>query len=117
MVEERARVPEPDYIDGANMDEFQKVRTAWEEDYNERVASQARSILNTEQISAYTEYQQAQKDMRAQFGALMPAGPRRAIRGVAGGNVTFMSAAPAGGVALSADFVNIAAPPEADQKK
>lgn len=117
MVEERDRVPAPDYVEGADMEEFQKTRTAWEEDYNERVASQARNILNTEQINAYTEYQQAQKDMRAQFGALMPAGPRGMIRGANGNSVTYMNAAPAGGAIVSAEAVYLAAPLAAEKKK
>ena len=117
MVEERDRVPAPDYVDGTDMEEFQKTRTAWEEDYNERVASQARNILNTEQINAYTEYQQAQKDMRAQFATLMPAGPRRMIRGVNSNSVTFTNAAPAGGTIMSAEAVYIAAPLAAEKKK
>jgi len=114
MVEERDRVPEPDYVDGADMVEYQKARASWEEDYNDRVASQARNILDTEQITAYTEYQQAQKDMRAQFATFMPAGPRM-VRGVNGGNVTFTSAAPVGAF-ISADVVNIAGPAEAEKK-
>jgi hypothetical protein len=117
MVEERERVPTPDYVDGADMEEFQKTRTAWEEDYHERVASQARGILDNQQIDAYTEYQQAQKDMRAQFGALLPAGPRRVIRGASGANVTFTQAAPAGGTIMSAEAVFISAPPESRLEK
>jgi hypothetical protein len=116
MVEERDRVPEPDYVDGLDLEEFQKSRMAWEEDYNERVASQARNILDTEQINAYTEYQQAQKDMRAQFGTLLPTGAPRMIRGVSSGNVTFSSAAPAGATVMAAEAVFINAPPESDKK-
>ncbi len=116
MAEERDRVPAPDYADGMDMEEFQKTRMAWEEDYNDRVASQARGILSTEQNNAYTEYQQAQKDMRAQFGMAMPAGPRRVMRGVTNGNVTFTSAAPVGGAIMSAEAVYINAPPEPEKK-
>ncbi|MEO8062475.1 MAG: hypothetical protein ABI821_06985 [Pseudomonadota bacterium] len=118
MVEERDRVPEPPYVDGVDMQEFQKTRIGWEEDYNERVASQARSILNTEQITAYTEYQQAQKDMRAQFGTLVQAGPARPLlRGMSGGNVTFSSTAPAGAAIVATEAVFINAPLEPEQKK
>ena len=77
MVEERDRVPAPDYVDGMDIGEYEKSRAAWDDAYNERVASQARSILDTTQLNAYTEYQEAQKDMRAQFGVTVPAGPRR----------------------------------------
>jgi hypothetical protein len=117
MVEERDRVPPPEYVDGTDMEEFQKTRVAWEEDYNERLASQARSILDTNQITAYTEYQQGQKDMRAQFGVLMPAGARRVMRGPNGNSLTITSAVPAAGPVISADAVYITAGPESEPKK
>ena len=120
MVEERERVPAPDYTEGADMAEFQKARVAWEDDYNERVNSQARSILSTEQASAYNEYQQAQKDMRASFATMVgpggPGGPRPMMRGVVGGNVMFSAAAPAGAV-LQAESVTVTAPTAAPDKK
>jgi hypothetical protein len=117
MVEERERVPAPDYIDGTDMEEFQKTRMAWEEDYNQRVASQARNILDTDQLNAYTEYQQGQKDMRAQFGVMMPAGAQRVMRGPNGNSMTFSTAAPIGGAVLSADAVYVTASPESGAKK
>jgi hypothetical protein len=117
MAEERDRVPAPDFVDGVDLEEFQKTRGAWEEDYNNRVASQARGILDTEQLDAYNEYQQAQKDMRAQFGQMMPAGPSRTIGGVAGENVTFTNAAPVSGAIISVDAVYVNAAPEPDKKK
>jgi len=115
MAEERERVPAPQYGDATNMEEFQKVRMAWEDDYNERVTSQARSILDSEQLTAYSEYQQAQKDMRAQFATMMPHGPRPMMRGVAGGNVTY-SAAPVAGAFIQADAVTVAVPADPDKK-
>jgi hypothetical protein len=117
MVEERERIPAPDYFDGTDIEKFQKTRVAWEEDYQERVASQARGILDTTQLDAYTEYQQAQKDMRAQFGALMPAGPGRAVRAVGGGNVGFATAVPVGGATIPAEAVFISAPSASDRKE
>jgi outer membrane murein-binding lipoprotein Lpp len=117
MVEERERVPAPDYVDSTDMEEFQKARAAWEEDYNQRVASQARNILDTDQLNAYTEYQQGQKDMRAQFGVMMPAGAQRVMRGPNGNSMTFSTAAPIGGAVLSADAVYVTASPESGAKK
>ena len=114
MTEERERVPAPEYSDATNAEEYHKARVAWEDDYNERVKSQARSILNSEQLTAYNEYQQAQKDMRAQFATMMPHGPRPMMRGVAGGNVTF--AAPISGAFIQADAVTVAVPSDADKK-
>jgi hypothetical protein len=117
MVEERDRIPAPDYVDGTDIVEYEKSRAAWDEAYNERVASQARSILDTPQLNAYAEYQQAQKDMRAQFGVTMPAGSRRMMRGPNGNGVVFTSAAPMGAAAISADAVFVTAGPEPEVKK
>ena len=39
----------------------------WQEDYEQRVNAQARSILDSEQYNAYTEYQQWQREMREQL--------------------------------------------------
>lgn len=112
MAEERERVPAPQYGDATNMQEFQKVRMAWEDDYNERVTSQARSILNSDQLTAYSEYQQAQKDMRAQFATMIP---QPTMREVAGGNVTY-STAPVVGAFIRADAVTVAVPADPDKK-
>jgi hypothetical protein len=115
MTEERERVPAPDYVDGVDLQAFQKTRTAWDDDYNARVAAQARGILDTEQLNAYTEYQQAQKDMRAQFATMMPAGPRRMIQGAPNGSVSFTRAA--GGAVMSAEAVFVGEVPEPEKKK
>jgi len=113
FAEERDRVPAPQYTDGTDMEEYRKARVAWEQDYNERVSSQASSILNTQQASVYTEYQQAQQEMRAQF-VPFPGG-RRMRGGVAGGNMGYSTvAAPAGGVFVDAVIVN--APPDPEKK-
>jgi hypothetical protein len=117
MVEERERVPAPDYTDGADVEGFQKTLAAWEEDYQERVAAQSRGILDSAQLNAFSEYQQAQKDMRAHLGALLPAGPPRVARGIKSGIVSFTRAVPAGGVMMSADAVLVTAPPEGDRKE
>jgi hypothetical protein len=66
MVDERARVPQPQFDPASDAEDMQKKYLAWEADYNDRVATQAHSILNSEQVAAYDEYQQFQKEMRQQ---------------------------------------------------
>ena len=39
----------------------------WQADYNARVAAQARGILNTEQYTAYDDYEKWQKEMNEQM--------------------------------------------------
>ena len=118
MVEERKRIPDAAVRRTARTRRNTRRRTRLARATTTNAsASQARSILNTEQITAYTEYQQWQKEMRAQFGALMPAGPRGMIRGANGNSVTYMNAAPAGGAIVSAEAVYLAAPLAAEKKK
>jgi hypothetical protein len=97
LVEERERIPVPTYSDGTAQDEMQKTYNEWQTDYEKRVADRARSILSSEQLGTYAEYQDWQKEMREQFAAQGPGAlPLRGPRG----NAMFM-AAPAGGVAFA----------------
>jgi hypothetical protein len=104
LIDERTRVPMPQYAEGMDGTEYGKTVTAWQEDYNERVASQARSILNNNQLTAYDEYQQWQKEMREQFATMGPGAPRM-FRGGAP-SATFAVAAP-----FSSGVVASPAPP------
>jgi len=85
LADERSRVPAPKFSESASPEEYNKAMTAWQEDYNERSAARARSILSGDQLAAYNEYQQWSKEMRQNFES------RRAGRA---------AAAPAAGVAL-----------------
>ena len=68
-VDERKRIPMPQMSDYAHARwNIRRPTRNGKSDYNERVSAQARSILNTEQMTAYSEYQQWQKEMREQFG-------------------------------------------------
>ncbi len=74
MSEEREAVPMPGFSQG-EPDQYRKQYEAWQADYEQRVAERARTILNSSQLTVYDEYQQFQKDMRAQMaaqGRLMP---------------------------------------------
>jgi hypothetical protein len=103
IVEERERVPVPKYVEGTGVEEFQQTLLAWEEDYNQRLTSQAHRILNTDQATAFTEIQQARNEMRAQFST-PGRGPRPGMRGP-GGSVMYTSAMPIG-IAVTADVVS-----------
>ena len=107
MVEERGRVAAPQFVEGMDPAVYQKARAAWQDDYSARVNSQASSILSADQATAYTEIQQAQKEMQAQFGG-MPGGPRGGMRSAPGGGVMITNAMP---VLISGDTAIVAAPP------
>jgi hypothetical protein len=81
LAEERRRVPAPSYSDGVSREEYNQEMSAWTEDYNQRAATRASSILTSDQQETYNQYQQWTKEMRQQFEA------RRAAReaGGAGG--------------------------------
>jgi hypothetical protein len=69
LAEERQRVPAPRHSDAASREEHLQAMAAWQEDYNQRAASRARSILHSDQLSAYAEYQQLSRDLRQQLEA------------------------------------------------
>jgi hypothetical protein len=101
LIDERTAVPMPQFAEGMDGEQYGKSLNAWQEDYNERVASQARSIFNNDQLTVFDEYQQWQKEMREQFATIGPGVPRN-FRGGSGPNVTFAVAAPGiGGVVAS----------------
>jgi len=70
LAEERSRIPLPSISAGTASMDMAKAYSDWQSDYEARVASQARSVLNAEQYAALDEYQQAQKEMREQMNAL-----------------------------------------------
>ena len=111
LVDERKRIPMPQMSDNATPEEYTKAYAEWQSDYNERVSAQARSILNTEQMTAYSDYQQWQKEMQQHMVT------RRANRGPrgtsAGGNVTFSAVAPIAGEAM----IVVSPPPEEKPRK
>ena len=85
LIEERGRIPAPDFRRSTTSEDFKKAYLDWQDDYNARIAAQARSILDAEQYSAYDQYQQWQKEMNVQMRSAV--GPH--------GNVMFTTAAPA----------------------
>ena len=98
LVEERKRVPMPTTFGGSTtQQEAMEAFGDWQADYNERVASQARGILNASQLKAFEEYQEFQKEMRDHVATMRPA---RMPRGAAGATVTFSSTAVAGDAVL-----------------
>jgi hypothetical protein len=98
VIEERNRIPMPEYVQGMDQVEFARSVNAWKSDYDKRIAEEAGLILNAEQMTAYNDIHQWQKDMREQFataGMTMVA-PAGRVRGAVGqaGTMTFTSAAP-----------------------
>ncbi len=69
LAEERRRVPQPKLSESVSREEYSKAMTAWQDDYNQRTATRASSILDSEQQTSYSEYQQWHKEMRQQFEA------------------------------------------------
>jgi hypothetical protein len=112
-VDERKRIPMPEYVPGTDSAEYSKQLSAWQEDYNKRVSSEASSILNTDQLTAYNEVQQWQKEIRDQFGAMPSGGMRRMRVGTGAGNVMFTTATPV--VSGSADVA--VAPTDQSQER
>lgn len=68
-LEERDRIPAPEYAAGMDHADYAKAANAWKDDYEKRVADQASRILDSKQLAAYSEIQQSQKEMRDQFAA------------------------------------------------
>ena len=77
LIEERKRVPLPQFSENAPPEDYAKAYAEWQADYNERINAQAHSILTTEQMTAYTDYQQWQKEMQQQLALRRP-GPSSA---------------------------------------
>ena len=115
-VQERQRVPMPESYEGMDAEAYQKSVSAWQDDYNKRTAEEAARILNSEQLTAFNEIQQWQKEMRESMPAVLPGGAMpRMRRGMVGGNaVMFSTAAP---VALGATANVVVSTPAPEQKK
>jgi hypothetical protein len=84
LAEERKRIPVPTFVQGTSPEEHVQALSAWQEDYQQRTETRVRSILNSQQLGTYEEYQQWTREMRAQFelrrirgseGAVMVAEP------------------------------------------
>jgi hypothetical protein len=109
LVEERKRIPAPQWSGSATPEEYTKSFNEWQADYNERINNQVHSILNTEQMTAYSDYQQWQQEMRSQMG-VVHAGRGQHLPGP-GGSIMFSSA-----TVSSGDAVFITAPPPPEEK-
>jgi hypothetical protein len=113
-VEERKRVPMPQGYEGMDAESYQKSITAWQDDYNRRTTEEAARILNSEQLTAFNEMQQWQKEMRDNM-ANMPPAPAGVVRMRRGGNAVMFSTV---GVVSAAGSVDVAVPaPAPEQKK
>jgi len=114
LIEERKRIPMPQMSDNTTPEEYTKAYAEWQSDYNERISAQAHSILNTEQMTAYSDYQEWQKEMQQHMGTRrVGRGPRGAT---AGGNVMFSTATAVAPIAGEA-MILISPPPEEKPRK
>jgi DNA-binding transcriptional MerR regulator len=114
-VTERKRVPMPDSYEGIDPEAYQKSVVAWQDDYNKRTAEEASRILDSDQLTAFNEMQQWQKEMRDNMPVVPPGAVPRMRRGMVGGNaVMFSTTAP---VAVSASGSVAVAAPAQEQKK
>ena len=118
VIEERKRVPMPEYVDGMDQREYARTASAWRDEYEKRVAAEAGHILNAEQLESYNDIQQMQKDLREHLAGagLTTFGAANHVRRVGDGNVvTFTSATPA---FVSGTMVNEGvSSPATEQKK
>lgn len=114
VIKERTRVPMPEYVEGSDRAEFVKSVEAWRNDYQEHIANEASDFLSAEQLSAYNENQQMERDMREQFAAMSAANPPGA-RVVGQGNVVTFSSP--GFVQATIENDGVAQTAEKPQKK
>lgn len=69
LAEERSRIPAPKYTDSASREDYQQAMTTWQTEYTARSEARARSILTSDQLKAYNEYQQWTQEMRQNSAA------------------------------------------------
>jgi hypothetical protein len=113
FIKERGRAPMPEYVEGNDRAEYGKSLEAWRNDSQERIAAEAGDFLSAEQMTAYNEIQQMQKDLNEQLATMSAANPSGVHRVVGQGNVvTFTSAAPA---FIGATIVNDGVAPTAEK--
>jgi hypothetical protein len=114
-VEERERVPMPESYEGMDPEAYQKSVFAWQDDYARRTTEGAARILDSDQLTAFNEMQQWQKEMRENIPVPPPGALPRMRRGMAGGTaVMYSTTAP---VAISASGNVAVAAPTQEQKK
>ena len=105
LMEERKRIPLPQFSSGVDQGEYAKAYSDWQTDYNARVATQLRNILSIEQYATYDDYYQWQQEMNVQLN-------RARIQGGGDGTVMFTATAPGVIVGETVDIVG----PESDEK-
>jgi hypothetical protein len=66
LSEERQRVPAPKFSEAASREEYNRAMATWQDDYHQRAAARAGSILSGDQLTAYSEYQKWSREMRQQ---------------------------------------------------
>ncbi|MEO8018244.1 MAG: hypothetical protein ABI769_10550 [Pseudomonadota bacterium] len=109
LVDERTRSPAPKMAEATSIEEYSKAYDAWQSDYDESVASQARAIFNPEQLATFHEYSEWQQQMRSQMSAM---GGGRVLRVPGGPSLMY----PTSATIVNADLA-IASPAPADKPR
>ncbi|MEJ0034599.1 MAG: hypothetical protein WDO68_00715 [Gammaproteobacteria bacterium] len=97
ITEESQRLPRPTVSQGVPPEETAAQMNQWQTEYNKAVLDRAKQVLNTDQYSAYKEYQDWQTEVRSSMPRMSPG---VAVRGVqsngvgVGPSVSFTMAAP-----------------------
>ena len=97
VIAEHDRLPTPPYVEGMDQADYMKAVNNWKNDYDKRIADEAGQFLSAEQLAAYNDIQQWQKEMREQFAVagVTAAGVRVRRMAAPGGAVTYTNMAPA----------------------
>lgn len=66
LSEERSRVPMPKLAEAATREQYLQALSQWQADYSARAEARAGSILTSEQLAEFSEYQQWSREMREQ---------------------------------------------------
>jgi len=93
LVDERNRVPMPKHSNTGTPEDYAKEYADWQNDYHERVNDQARTILDSDQMNAYSEYRQWQKEMRESMTTRRAAA--MGAQGATTNSIQFSAVAPA----------------------
>jgi hypothetical protein len=99
--EEQQRLPRPTLSSGVAPEEMQTQLNQWQAEYEKALMDRAKSVLTSDQYTAYKEFQDMQAEMRANMPP-MRMGPNgqpgvmvRGFQSAAGPTVNFTMAAPA----------------------
>ena len=107
ITEESQRLPRPAFSQGIPPEETMAQLNQWQTEYNKALLDRAKSVLTSEQYTAYKEYQDWQSEMRANI----PRGPNGTPPGVALRSFQSVNGTAVGGPVVNFSMAVPAAPP------